>query len=282
MFTNNHKIGGRAEPDGIIFHTKDHTVLIKQKDDDVIITKEKNKSLLNFKFLKFPFIRGLAMILLMPIEAIYFAFWRSKNEPKVKKGKKSYLEYIPELLSSYFNYVCFVIGFILGNYVLSTLYQNILYSSILLKIHILIAFVIFIVGFEDILHGKQTLQYHGAEHKIIDTYNHNKELSLENVKKSPKENIRCGSSFVTLFILLILFIPIKFQWWLFFIYLSIAYEMIDFGSKNQNNFIGKIIFFPGYITQKFLTREPTSQQMRMGIKGFKELLNILDNKVNPE
>ena len=45
---------------------------------------------------------------------------------------------------------------------------------------------------------KRVWMYHGAEHKTINCYEANEELTVENVMKYPTSNRRCGTSFMFL------------------------------------------------------------------------------------
>jgi uncharacterized protein YqhQ len=71
---------------------------------------------------------------------------------------------------------------------------------------------------------------------------------------------------------MLFFLPFETNWWLVLIYISIAYELMTFASNHEKSILSKIIFAPGYIIQLFVTREPTSSQIRTGIIGFNSLL----------
>lgn len=265
MKSNKLKIGGMARPDGIMFKSSNHMVIVRKEDDNVSIIKRNVYSLLNLKIFQKPFLRGLIGILELPYQIIMNIFWVKK---KVKRSFKESIQFPLKL----FIFICFWVGFGIIQKPIYDVFSPFIPIPILAKLSMFFLLIVYAVALYDILFGSQLLQYHGAEHKIIYTYTHNEALTVANVKKSPKENVRCGSSFIAILFML-LFLPFETNWWLVLIYISIAYELMTFASKNEKSILSKIIFAPGFFIQLFITREPTSSQIRTGIIGFNSLLD---------
>ncbi len=59
---------------------------------------------------------------------------------------------------------------------------------------------------------QRVFQYHGAEHKVINTFEANQPLTLENALKQTRIHPRCGTSFI-LIVLLISIIVFSFLGW---------------------------------------------------------------------
>ena len=148
--------------------------------------------------------------------------------------------------------------------------------------------------------------FHGAEHKTINAYENDLELTVENVKKSSRLHPRCGTSFIFIVILISLFVfPLISQLMLLipgFIDLknitflnlgkitmkalfilshiifglplisSISYELLKLSGKYKNNFLVKILTLPGLFFQLFTTREPDETMITIGIRSLKLLL----------
>ena len=53
---------------------------------------------------------------------------------------------------------------------------------------------------------KRVFQYHGAEHKVINAYENNLPLTVENVQAQSRLHFRCGSSFMLFTVIVGMFI----------------------------------------------------------------------------
>src|SRR5690625_6110117 len=80
---------------------------------------------------------------------------------------------------------------------------------------ILLLGYIYIVSLTPII--KRVFQYHGAEHKVINAYENNLPLTVENVQKQSRLHYRCGSSFilftVIIGIVVYMFVATDLIWW---------------------------------------------------------------------
>ncbi len=129
---------------------------------------------------------------------------------------------------------------------------------------------------------KRVWEYHGAEHKTIHCYEHNDELTVENVRKYTTKHPRCGTSlFFTIMIISILIF--SFTGWhnvflnalirilLVPVVAGISLEAIKFAVKHDN-WLFKIFSAPGLMFQAFTTREPDDSQIEVAIAAFKEVI----------
>ena len=130
---------------------------------------------------------------------------------------------------------------------------------------------------------KRVFQYHGAEHKVINCYEHNMDLTIENVQKQSRLHYRCGSSFIlfTVFVGLFvyLFFPTEPLWLrvltrilLIPVVLGISYEVLQLTNRLQNIKILNWIALPGLYLQKLTTKEPADEQVEVAIASFQKLL----------
>ena len=122
---------------------------------------------------------------------------------------------------------------------------------------------------------RRTYEYHGAEHKTIACYEHEEELTVENEKKYTRLNPRCGTSFIFLVLLIIIFVNTIFRvssaslkLALLPIVTCIAYELIRLAGKYDNIFT-KIISAPGLWIQRITTSEPDESQIECAIAALK-------------
>lgn len=125
---------------------------------------------------------------------------------------------------------------------------------------------------------KRVWQYHGAEHKTINCFENDDDLTVENVMKHSTKNSRCGTSYMFL-VLVISILIFSFMGWyniwinvllrLIFIPLvaGISYEVFRYSSKSDSQ-IAKLISMPGLLFQLFTTKEPDEKQVEVAILAF--------------
>ncbi|MFC7394248.1 DUF1385 domain-containing protein [Scopulibacillus cellulosilyticus] len=129
---------------------------------------------------------------------------------------------------------------------------------------------------------KRVFQYHGAEHKVINTFEQHVSLTVSNVKKHSRLHYRCGSSYILftaiISIVLYFFVPTD-PLWLRLIYrillipvdLGIAYEVLRFTNKLRHVPVLKWLGYPGLWLQLLTTKEPDSEQIEVAICAFEEM-----------
>lgn len=144
---------------------------------------------------------------------------------------------------------------------------------------------------------KRVFSYHGAEHKSIRCYEAKLPLTVENVRKQTRLHPRCGTSFlfVVMFISIILFtiassllIKVPFIGQLktnnkvvfnllmmgikiivmLPIVVSISYEFNRLVGRHDN-WLTRILTWPGMWLQNFTTNEPDDEMIEVGIEALK-------------
>lgn len=129
---------------------------------------------------------------------------------------------------------------------------------------------------------KRVFQYHGAEHKTIFCYEHELELTVENVRKQSRFHPRCGTSFIVLMlivgILIGLFIPFTDVWLrssvkfaLLPLTIGIGYELIRVCGRHDNA-LTRIIAAPGMWMQHLTTKEPEDDMIEVAIKAMEDVI----------
>ena len=101
-------------------------------------------------------------------------------------------------------------------------------------------------------------------------------MKIENIKKYPKEHIRCGTAFIFLIVFVSLltlpFIPtlnilltLITRLLHVFVVAMISYEILKFNFKNSDSLISKIFSTPGIWTQKITTKNPSDEQIEVAM-----------------
>lgn len=148
-----------------------------------------------------------------------------------------------------------------------------------IKILLFLGYMILVSQMKDI---KRVFMYHGAEHKTINCFESNMELTVENVRKSTRFHKRCGTSFLVIVLLISIivffFVPTN-DFWLRIVYrivlipviAGLSYEVIRWAGKHDNLLVN-IVSFPGIAMQLITTSEPDDSMIEVAIASLKAVL----------
>ncbi|MCD8491698.1 MAG: DUF1385 domain-containing protein [Geovibrio sp.] len=283
-------VGGQAVIEGVMMRAPSRFVIAVRKPDDNIIIKKQDVSLDRNKWLKKPVLRGLIALydaLVLGIKALNFSAYHSTGEGEEQVSKVGMFfsmagglglglllfVYLPLLLTD------------LSKHILPAVEtSSLLYNAIdgVIRVIFFVLYVWIISFFKDI---QRVFQYHGAEHKVIYTFEAGQELTVENARKMGRLHPRCGTSFIIIVmavcILSFSLIPndshflIKLGARVVFIPLiaGISYEILKFSGRHCGNPLLKIFITPGLWVQKITTREPDDKQLEIAIISLKAALD---------
>lgn len=130
---------------------------------------------------------------------------------------------------------------------------------------------------------RRVFQYHGAEHKAINTLEDGQEMSLENARAQTRLHPRCGTSFVIIVLLLsilvfsvlprpVVYLRIPMHLLMLPVIAGIAYEAIRLAGRFRSSFWTKIAFAPGLLTQYLTTREPDDRQIEVALAALNSVI----------
>jgi uncharacterized protein YqhQ len=163
--------------------------------------------------------------------------------------------------------------------------------SEVIKIAIFLGYIAAIGMNKDI---RRVFEYHGAEHKAINTLEAEQDLNFSNCKMQTRLHPRCGTSFAIIVLLLGLlvftFVPrypvtghqgrplvdigvrVLIEILILPIISGIAYELLRLAGKFRNQAIVNAFFKPGIWTQYLTTREPDESQIAVSLAALKAVL----------
>lgn len=161
--------------------------------------------------------------------------------------------------------------------------QNIIEG--LIKVVFLLSYIYFI-SLTPLI--KRLFQYHGAEHKVINCYEENKELTVANVQHASRLHYRCGSSFILFTVIIGVFVylavpteplleRILYRLLLLPIVIGLSFEVLQITNKLRDVPILKYLGYPGLWVQRLTTKEPTDKQVEVSIASFKRMLQLEGN-----
>jgi uncharacterized protein YqhQ len=132
---------------------------------------------------------------------------------------------------------------------------------------------------------RRVFQYHGAEHKTINALEAGEELTPANVNRFSLIHPRCGTAFLLWVMVIAIFVFAFFGqpvwYWLITsrilllpVIAGLAYELIRFAGKHQDNRLLMTLLAPGLWLQRLTTREPTLDQIEVSIKALSKVLRL--------
>jgi uncharacterized protein YqhQ len=132
---------------------------------------------------------------------------------------------------------------------------------------------------------RRVFQYHAAEHKAINAYEAGEPLEPEIAQRYSLIHPRCGTAFLLWVMVLAVFVFAFFGrptwYWLIAtrilllpVIAGLAYELIRFAGKHQENRILMTLLAPGLWLQRLTTREPSLDQLEVSIRALREVLSL--------
>ena len=152
----------------------------------------------------------------------------------------------------------------------------------LIRLVLFFLYLGFITLFKDI---RRVFAYHGAEHKVVHTYEAKEALTVENARRKSPLHPRCGTSFL-LFVVVIsmvcfAFIPQTAPFWAKFggrllllpLVGGLAYELIRLSHAMRSTLFGRALAAPGMVLQRLTTREPDDSMLDVAIRSLQQALD---------
>jgi uncharacterized protein YqhQ len=305
-------VGGQALIEGVMMRSPGaYGIAVRKPDGSLAFQRGKVASLAKrFPFLKLPVLRGVAVLfqsLAIGIRALNFSAEEamaalpketepaeaappdaeSKAEPKkTEKGSNWAIAG-----SMVFGIGAGVLFFIFLPLWLTQLGERYLFGHLSslgfnlvdggLRAVFFLAYIVAISRMKDI---HRVFQYHGAEHKVVFTYEKKLPLTVENARAQSRLHPRCGTSFL-LFVLLVsilvfALIPktapflVKFGGRLVLVPLiaGLSYEVLRITAKKRAAPLFALLVAPGLALQRITTQEPTDDMLEVGIAALEEAL----------
>jgi uncharacterized protein YqhQ len=132
---------------------------------------------------------------------------------------------------------------------------------------------------------RRVFAYHGAEHKAISAYEHDRPLTPEEVDAFGTAHTRCGTTFILIVVVISIFffslipragVPL---WALFAsrivlvpVIAAVAYELVRFGARHYGNPIVRAVYTPGLWLQSLTTRPPDRSMLEVSIASLESCL----------
>ena len=150
----------------------------------------------------------------------------------------------------------------------------------LIRVSVFVAYILVISLLPDL---RRVFQYHGAEHKAINALEAGAELTPSNVQKFSLIHPRCGTAFLlwvmVIAIFVFAFVGRPVWYWLIVsrilllpVIAGLAYELIRYAGKHQDNRVLMTLLAPGLWLQRLTTREPSDDQVEVSIHALRRVM----------
>jgi uncharacterized protein YqhQ len=293
-------VGGQAVIEGVMMRTpRAYAVAVRRADGSIEVKKEPVKRLSDYcKPLSWIVIRGFAVLIqsmILGLRTLNYSVNVSMKdleaEEKPKKVKKKSSTF-PVALSMVLGVAAVVLLFVLIPLWLTSwlrgyfpvIHNWVVFNLVdgLIRVVIFLGYIILISLMKDI---RRVFQYHGAEHKVVHTWEAGEELTVENARRKSTQHPRCGTSFLmfVMVVSIIVFSIFKFKaFWAIFlsrlvlipIVSGLSYELIRLSAPRCQKGFFRSIVLPGLALQRITTQEPSDDQLEVAIHALKEALDL--------
>ncbi len=297
-------VGGQAVIEGVMMRTPHaYAIAVRRANGSIEVKKEPVRRLSEYwKPLSWVFVRGFAVLLqsmILGFGALNYSMnvamkdLEPETAEKAKKKEKG-STMLPMALSLIVGLGAGVLLFILlplwitswlRGYV-QAIHNWVIFNLVdgLIRVIFFLSYIILISLMKDI---RRVFQYHGAEHKVVHTWEASEELSIENARKKSTLHPRCGTSFLmfVMVVSIIVFAIFKFSaFWAIFlsrlvlipVVAGLSYELIRFSAPRCQKGFFRLLVLPGLALQRITTKEPSDDQLEVAIHALKEAFE-LDN-----
>ncbi|MFH1913080.1 MAG: DUF1385 domain-containing protein [Pseudomonadota bacterium] len=297
-------VGGQAVIEGVMMRAKNTLAIAIRKSDGTITTEVRPWfTLVRHPWLKKPFLRGFPVLMetmVNGIKALNYSAVQAADDDD-EEGELTTWHLVLTMVLA--------LGAALGLFVVLPHFLSVGMEYLglagdvdslsfhlwdgLIKMLIFVGYILAISYIPDI---RRVFQYHGAEHKVIWTWEQGGKLSPDSTRIHSRLHPRCGTAFL-LFVLVvsILLYAVLVPYLLLFyspehffakhLYIvamklflmipvsCVAYEMIKFAGKYSGNVLCKMMCWPGMMLQLLTTKEPDDSQIEVAIAALRCAVN---------
>jgi uncharacterized protein YqhQ len=288
-------LGGQAVLEGVMMRAPGaYAVAVRRKDGEVVTLRREVIRLTDrYPALKLPVLRGVIVLfqsLILGIRALNFSAEQvlDEEQPRARESSSGSLALAFSML--------FALAFALGLF----FYLPLLFADLLarvapslkgslafnlveggIRIALFVGYVLAISALSDM---RRVFQYHGAEHKVVSTYEAGEPLTVEFARTHSTLHPRCGTSFL-LFVMVISILAFSLiptgaafgvkllsRFLLLPLIAGLSFELLRASAKHRRRLVYAAVVTPGMWMQRLTTREPSDDQLQVAIEALKVAL----------
>ena len=287
-------VGGQAVMEGVMMRVPGaYATAVRDPQGNIQIDRHEFKSIIEiYPFFKKPLLRGILGL----FESLKIGYstlqWSAEISFPEEENSKETSRFVDILLTLFSFGLALGLFFVAPIGLTSWLFDKdqdaLLFNLIsgLFRVLFFLTYLILISLMKDV---RRLFQYHGAEHKVVYTFEHGDDLLVENANKYPTQHPRCGTSFMFIVLLsaIIVFsiidavvmgitghisLPIRLMVHLPLIPLvaGVSYEIIKLTARNGDNIFFQMLRAPGLWLQNITTSHPEDDMVEVAITALKE------------
>lgn len=277
-------VGGQAVIEGVMMRNgRQVAVAVRRPGGGQIVTRDLQPFQFWQKLSKVPFVRGiynLFDILVLGIKALNLSANLALEEQDERFGP---LEFTLTFILS--------LGIAIGGFFILPLWLTNLFAressgilfALLEGLIRTAIFLLYLWGITLLKDIRRVLEYHGAEHKSIYTFEQDEQLIPENARKYRTLHPRCGTSFLLMVVVISIIIfslvgnpplpwKIVSRLLLLPVVAGVSYEALMFSGRHANSPWLRPLIAPGLWLQRLTTREPDDFQLEVALTALKAVL----------
>jgi len=288
-------LGGQAVLEGVMMRAPGaYAVAVRKKDGNVVTLRREVVRLSDrYPALKTPILRGVVVLfqsLALGIRALNFSAEQVLEEEESQKAEKSssswavFLSLAAALAFALglFFYLPLLITDALAR-LLPALSSSVAYNLTegVIRIGLFVGYILGISALSDM---RRVFQYHGAEHKVVSTYEAGEPLTVEFARRHSTLHPRCGTSFL-LFVMVISILTFSLvpvtapflmkllaRLLLLPLIAGLSFELLRASAKHRRRLLYVLVITPGLWMQRLTTREPSDDQLDVAIEALRVAL----------
>lgn len=277
--------GGQAVIEGVMMRgRRQATVVVRTRSGQLITRTDFLPASVRHPLARLPLVRGLValweMIILGMRMMIYSANVQAENDLGKEIPKRLLFGMIAVSLTFAIG-LFFVLPLLLANAggrLHGDLRTNVVEGAIRLAL-----FLGYLGLLGRVKRMNRVFQYHGAEHKTVNAYEHGADLTPAAVQRFSTIHVRCGTAFllwvvvISIFVFALLGHPpllvgIVERLLLVPLIAAGSYEILRLGARFQHLAPVRIVMIPGLWLQRLTTREPSDDQIEVAIAALRPVL----------
>ncbi len=296
-------VGGQAVMEGVMMRNGDtYALAVRHANGAIVAERRPWFSLTNHSLLKKRFLRGFPILLETLVNGIKAL---NRSAEQAAEGEDEKLETWQLILTMLVAIGMAILLFVVAPHLLSIGMQLLglggdvagltfhLWDG-LFKCCIFIGYIVAISFLPDI---RRVFQYHGAEHKVIHSFESGDMVTTGQAMRNSRLHPRCGTTFLLFVIsisivlhtvlvpaLLLVWTPesavykhvftIGFKLILMIPISALAYELIHAAARMGDTSLGRMLRGPGLFLQMLTTYEPDYDQVEVAIVALYEALDV--------
>lgn len=283
--------GGQAVIEGVMMRGRRYAaVAVRNPKGEIVVHQEPlTAAVYTKRWARWPFVRGISMLWDALVLGTRALLWSadvalSEEEDVQFTGPVAWTTVAASLLIAIVAF--FFLPAALGKWIEHSLGLSVLAGAFvegLIRLAFFLAYLVAIGRLPDI---RRVFQYHGAEHMTIHAYEAREPLTIEAIRRFPKEHTRCGTSFLLVVVVVALAVFATFdalvdagllirtasRILLVPVIAGVSYEILRLGARFERFTIVRWFFAPNIALQRLTTRVPDDEQIEVARAAFEATL----------